>query len=112
MSSKIDTDISNYTLAELMVIVDLDDLDPDDIIRKTVFYIEKYRSTDPNLSTFFQSIQDELLRYIEYEEPKETNKPKIGMKMNIKHNQKIQYKTIKSRNENKRLMSMIINMFQ
>ena len=35
MSSKIDTDVSNYTLEELMAIVGLDDLDPEEIIKKS-----------------------------------------------------------------------------
>ena len=72
MSSKIDTDVSNYTLEELMAIVGLDDLDPEEIIKKTNFYVEKYKTTDSNLSIFFQSIQDGLLQYIQYEEPEET----------------------------------------
>jgi hypothetical protein len=71
MSSNIDTNVSNYTLAELMVIIDLNDLDPEEIIKKTDYYIEKYKTTDPNLSIFFQSIQDELLQYIEPNETKE-----------------------------------------
>ena len=31
----IDTDVSNYTLSELMAIVELDDLDPTHIMNKT-----------------------------------------------------------------------------
>ena len=63
MSSKIDTDVSNYTLEELMAIVGLDDLDPEEIIKKTNFYVEKYKTTDPNLSIFFQSIKDGKLSH-------------------------------------------------
>ena len=47
MSSNIDTNISNYTLLELMAIVGLEDLDSDDITTKTDFYIQKYKKNDP-----------------------------------------------------------------
>ena len=63
MSSNIDTNISNYTLLELMAIVGLEDLDSDDITTKTDFYIQKYKKNDPTLATFFQSIQTKLLQY-------------------------------------------------
>lgn len=63
MSSNIDTNISNYTLLELMAIVGLEDLDRDDINTKTDFYIQKYKKNDPTLATFFQSIQTKLLQY-------------------------------------------------
>ena len=76
MSSNIDTNVSNYTLAELMVIVDLNDLDPEEIIKKTDYFIEKYKTTDPNLSIFFQSIKDELLQYEQPKEKKETKERK------------------------------------
>jgi len=63
MSNSIDTNVSNYTLSELMAIVGLDDLDPNDITQKTNTYIQKYKYTDPTLSTFFQAIQSQLLQY-------------------------------------------------
>lgn len=61
--TSIDTNVSNYTLSELMAIVELSDLDPTHIVEKTFYYIEKYKNSDPKLSTFFQSIQSQLLQY-------------------------------------------------
>jgi len=59
----IDTNISNYSLSELMTIIDVDSLDPETIIENTNFYINKYKTKNPNLSIFFKSIQSQLLNY-------------------------------------------------
>lgn len=65
-SIDIDTDVSNYTLAELMSIAQIDDdMDPDNIMEKTNYYIKKYKKTNPVLSVFFQDIQSQLLQYAE-----------------------------------------------
>jgi len=61
MSSRIDTNVSNYSTSELMAIIDLDDLDPKDIIMKSQMYINKYKTSDPILASFFQSVQTQLL---------------------------------------------------
>jgi hypothetical protein len=61
--TSIDTDVSNYTLSELMAIVELDDLDPTHIMDKTYPLIEKYKNNDPQLSIFFKSIQSQLLQF-------------------------------------------------
>ena len=53
----IDTNVDNYTLTELMLIVDIDDLDEDLIVEKTGFYIDKFKKTDPKLSAFFKKVQ-------------------------------------------------------
>jgi len=53
----IDTNISNYSLSELMTIIDVDNLDPETIIENTNFYINKYKTKNPNLSNFFKSIK-------------------------------------------------------
>ena len=58
-----DTNVSDYTLSELMAIVDLTDLDPTDIMNATNKYIQQYKKTDPTLSTFFQDVQSQLLQY-------------------------------------------------
>ena len=63
MSNSIDTNVSNYTLSELMAIVGLDDLDPAEITEKTNFYVQKYKTANPTLSSFFQAIQSQLLQY-------------------------------------------------
>ena len=61
--NEIDTNVSNYTFSELMAIVGLDDLDPKEITKKTNFFIKKYKNSNPTLSSFFQSIQSQLLQY-------------------------------------------------
>ena len=59
----IDTKISNYTLSELMAIVDIEDeLESDEIIEKTTYYINKYRIKNPQLAIFFKEIQSQLLQ--------------------------------------------------
>ena len=59
----IDTNVDNYTLSELMAIVDLNDLDPTNIMSATSPYVEKYKKSNPSLSTFFQGVQSQLLQY-------------------------------------------------
>jgi len=59
----IDTNVDNYTLTELMLIVDIDDLDEDLIVEKTGFYIDKFKKTDPKLSAFFKKVQDRLILF-------------------------------------------------
>jgi len=61
----IDTDVSNYTLSELLTIVDIDndELDKDEIIRKTNQFISKFKSKNPQLSVFFKGVQSQLLQY-------------------------------------------------
>jgi len=61
--TSIDTNVSNYTMSELMAIVNLNDLDPTSIMEATSPYVEKFKNTNPTLSTFFQGIQSELLQY-------------------------------------------------
>jgi hypothetical protein len=61
----IDTNVSNYTLTELLTIVDIenDELDKDEIIRKTNQFISKFKSKNPQLSVFFKDVQSQLLQY-------------------------------------------------
>lgn len=61
--SNIDLNVDNYSLSELMAIVELDNLDEDNIMTNTEKYINKYEESDPELSTFFKEIQSELLQY-------------------------------------------------
>jgi hypothetical protein len=63
MSSNIDTNVSNYSLSELMAIVELQGLEPDEIIKQTNKYIEKFKTSNPGLSVFFMEIQSQLLQY-------------------------------------------------
>jgi hypothetical protein len=59
----VDTNISNYSLTELMAIVEIDDLVPEDIVENTNYYIKKYKVKNPKLAVFFQEVQSQLLQY-------------------------------------------------
>ena len=61
--TSIDTNISNYTLSELMAIVELNDLEPNEITEKTNKLIHRFKNKTPELSIFFQEIKDQLLQY-------------------------------------------------
>ena len=54
MTTSFDTNISNYTLAELMAIVELNDLNTSNIIKNTNFYIKKYKTKKPLFALFFK----------------------------------------------------------
>jgi len=60
----IDTDVDNYTVAELLIILDLDSPDQEDIIQKTNELIEKFEDEGNNeMALFFMNIQEKLLQY-------------------------------------------------
>jgi hypothetical protein len=61
----IDTNVSNYTLSELLTIVDIEneEIDKDEIIRKTNQYINKFKTKNPELAVFFKDVQSQLLQY-------------------------------------------------
>jgi hypothetical protein len=62
MSSKIDTNVDNYTDSELLVILGLTIADEDSIIQSSNDYIEKFTSeNNQQMATFFQDVQDKLL---------------------------------------------------
>jgi hypothetical protein len=61
----IDMNVKNYSLSELMAIVELQDLKYEDIIENTNYYIRKYKNKNPYLSSFFKEIQSQLLQYNE-----------------------------------------------
>lgn len=61
--NNIDTNIQNYTFSELMAIAQLQELDPDEIVKKTNTYIKKFEKSDPTLSAFFIELQSQLLMY-------------------------------------------------
>jgi hypothetical protein len=67
--TSLDMNASNYTLSELMAIVDVEDLNPNTIVENTNFYIRKYRTKNPKLAVFFKEIQSQLLQYAEDLEP-------------------------------------------
>lgn len=63
MSEKIDTNINNYTLSEIMAIVNVNVLEPQEIKERTDKYIKKFKNSDPPLAVFFMNIQSQLLKY-------------------------------------------------
>ena len=65
----IDTDVSNYTLSELIAIVEVEDLNPDTIVDNTNYLIKKYKTKNPAMSVFFKQIQSQLLQYAQGLEP-------------------------------------------
>lgn len=68
--TSIDTNVNNYTLSELMAIVDIDNLDQPTIIDNTIYYINKYSSKNNfQMASFFSNIQTKLLQYSDEEDP-------------------------------------------
>ena len=63
--TSINTNVSDYTLSELMAIIGLEELTPENIIENTNYYIRKYKTKNPQLAVFFKEIQSQLLQYAE-----------------------------------------------
>ena len=64
--TSVNTNIENYTITELLTILDLEYLDIDLITEKTNKYIEKFKSErNPTMTLFFQEMQEILLNYVE-----------------------------------------------
>ena len=76
---KIDTNISNYSLSELLDIVDIqnDEISYDEIKKKTDKLINKFKNKNPEMSLFFKDIQNQLLNYAQGLEP-DTNEDNNG----------------------------------
>ena len=56
----------NYTITELLAILDLDDPTSDEIMDSTNAYIDRFsENNQPQLVNFFQSVQTKLLRYMQ-----------------------------------------------
>jgi hypothetical protein len=71
--SGIDTDVNNYTIDELLSILNLDELNTDDIVKKTDELIARFNNeNNTKLSRFFQDVQTKLLQYETVNE-KQTN---------------------------------------
>ena len=62
-TADIDTDISHYTISEMLQILDMDELDENEIIQKTDTYSDE-NASNPSLSLFFQEMQSQLLQYM------------------------------------------------
>ena len=64
----LDTNVSNYTLSEILEIADLtddDSLTKENILQNTNKFIKKYYYEDPTIAAFFTEIQSQLLQYID-----------------------------------------------
>ena len=61
--NSIDTDVSNYSISELMAILDIDEINKDEIIEKTNEFTDRYKKKDPKLAVFFQEIKSQLVQY-------------------------------------------------
>uniref|UniRef100_A0A6C0ERL7 Uncharacterized protein n=1 Tax=viral metagenome TaxID=1070528 RepID=A0A6C0ERL7_9ZZZZ len=61
--STFDTNVENYSISELMAIAEINDLNPNEIIKKTNIAIKKFERTKPDISVFFRNIQSQLLQY-------------------------------------------------
>ena len=63
-----DTNVFNYTIAELLAILEMgDSADTDDIQDKTNKLISKFETTNPTLSLFFKSVQKRLIQKSHYD---------------------------------------------
>jgi len=66
--SNLSYNIDNYTITELLAILDLDDPDSTEIMDATNNYIKRFSpegENQPQLVNFFQAIQTKLLRYMQ-----------------------------------------------
>jgi len=72
----IDTNVNNYTLSELLTILDIDTPTSENIIEKTNKYIIRYNSeNNEKMIYFFKNIQKNLLEYVEELENENNNEP-------------------------------------
>jgi hypothetical protein len=65
--TSIDYNVDNYTITELLAILDLDDPDTTEIIATTNEYIDRFspkRENNPQLVSFFENIQTKLVSYM------------------------------------------------
>jgi hypothetical protein len=70
-----ETDISNYSLSELMAIIGVEDLDPTEITQKTQYLKKKFEKTNPQYATFFMEIESQLLQYAQGLEVTDSEQP-------------------------------------
>ena len=64
-SSSLDTDVNNYSLSELLTILNLDTPNKENVIKSTNNYINKFeKENNDEMASFFQDVQDELLNYV------------------------------------------------
>ena len=76
--TEIDTNVSSYSLSELLTIVNLDNesVTKDQVIKHTNYFINKFKNKNPELAVFFEEVQSELLQYVDglevHHEPRDT----------------------------------------
>ena len=59
-----DQNVNNYTLTELLTILDIDNPTPENITTKTNNYITQFTNeNNPQMATFFKNVQSNLLQY-------------------------------------------------
>jgi len=61
--SNFSTNVSDYSISELMAILEIQDIDTSEINQKTDFYYNKYKRSNPELAVFFKQIKSQLLQY-------------------------------------------------
>ena len=64
MSTIFNTDVSTYTISELMAIANINQLIDIEIAEKTNTLVEKYKNTSRRVSDFYQDIQTKVCIYI------------------------------------------------
>jgi len=65
MSRPVDTNVDNYTISELLLILDIDKPNIELVEKKTDFYIDKFTTEKNNIMVvFFQDVQNKLLDYV------------------------------------------------
>ena len=66
MASSFDTNANNYTISELLIILDLDDPTSSEIIDATNKYIERFDSEgNAKMVKFFTDVQTKLVEYVD-----------------------------------------------
>ena len=64
--TSIDTNVNNYTISELLSILNIDEINKNDILKNTNNYINKYKNeNNSKLTIFFQQMQQKLLTYLD-----------------------------------------------
>jgi hypothetical protein len=67
LMTSLDTNVSNYTLSELLTIAELDndeDINEETVLTNTNKFIDKFKYKKPELAVFFKEIQSQLLEYV------------------------------------------------
>ena len=103
--TSIDTNVSNYTMSELMAIVNLDDLDPTSIMKATSPFVEKFKDNNPKLSSFFSDIQSQLLQYAQdlYDEDDTDDAVYPSGEKQLENRYKHEYLKQKDQNQNNKI---------